>query len=134
MTLPEVVVALAISALAVGGIVSAYTFCANTAEKSALSMAANNQAMQCLERARAAQWDLSVYPAVDQLVASNFPDLSVVLDLSGSGGATTWATNTTRITQISTSPNLRSVHVDCIWRFKGLLVTNSVETCRAPNQ
>jgi prepilin-type N-terminal cleavage/methylation domain-containing protein len=135
MTLVEVVVALAISGLSVGALVGGYVFSANSAERSALSLAANAKAMERLEAIRSAKWDLASYPAVDQLVATNFPNQVVVLDLSGSGGGATYATNLTQISQTSTTPPIKRVRVDCIWRFRGLqLVTNTVETCRAPDQ
>jgi prepilin-type N-terminal cleavage/methylation domain-containing protein len=134
MTLVEVVVALAISGLTVAGIVSGYVFCANSAERSALTLAANARAMERLEETRSAQWDPSSWPPVDQLVTTNFPDRVVVLDLSGSGVGTTYATNITQISQLAINPPLKRIHVDCIWSLKGSqLVTNSVESCRAPD-
>jgi prepilin-type N-terminal cleavage/methylation domain-containing protein len=135
MTLAEVVVALAISGLAVGSIVSGYIFCTNSAEKSALSLAANAMAMQRIEEARSAKWDTSSSPAVDQLVATNFPDKVVTLDVSGTGSGITYATNLTQISVISASPPLKRIHVDCVWSFRGSkLFTNSIETCRSPDQ
>ena len=135
MTLVEVVVALAISGLVVGGMISGYVFSLTAAEKSALSLAANARAMQRVEETRSAKWDLSSYPPVDELVATNFPDQVVLLDLSGSGAQATYATNTTWISQISAAPPLKRIRVDCVWRFNGKqLVTNTIETCRAPDQ
>jgi type II secretory pathway pseudopilin PulG len=135
MTLVEVLVAFAIAGLAVGSIVSGYLFCITSVEKSALSLAANAKATERLEETRGAKWDTSSYPAVDELVATNFPVEVVVLDLAGSGPGVTYATNLTRISQISTAPPLKQIRVDCIWRFKATqLVTNTIETCRAPDQ
>jgi prepilin-type N-terminal cleavage/methylation domain-containing protein len=135
MTLVEVVVALAISSVAIAGIISGYLYCVTAAEKSALSLVANAQAVQRLEQTRSAKWDLSIWPPVDQLDVTNFPDTVVQLDLSGLGNASTTATNSVRIVQISTNPPLKQVHVDCVWCFKGQqLITNSIETCRAPDQ
>ena len=119
LTLIEVVVAFAISGLAVGGIVGGYLFCAASAQKSALAQAANARAMERLEQTRAANWDLASNPAVDELVATNFPDEVVLLELTGSGAATTYATNLTQISQISTNPPLKRIRVDCIWAFRG---------------
>jgi hypothetical protein len=134
MTLVEVVVALAISGLTVAGIVNGYIFCANSAERSALTLAANARAMERLEETRSAKWDPSSWPPVDQLVTTNFPDEVVVLDLSGSAVGITYATNITQISQLAINPPLKRIHVDCIWSFKGSrLVTNSVESCRAPD-
>jgi prepilin-type N-terminal cleavage/methylation domain-containing protein len=135
MTLVEVVVALAISSIAVAGIVSGYLFSVTSAEKSALSLAASARASERLEQTHSAKWDLSSWPSVDQLVETNFPDEVVILDLNGTGKEITYATNMTSISQISKTPPLKEIHVDCVWSFKGgQLVTNSVETCRAPDQ
>ena len=134
MTLVEVVVALAISGLAVAGIVNGYLFSVRSAERSALSLAANASAMQLLERTRGAKWDTSSWPPVDQLVITNFPTQVVLLDLSGSGDGRTYGTNVLQISQISAYPPLRRIRVDCIWRFNATeLLTNTIETCRAPD-
>jgi type II secretory pathway pseudopilin PulG len=135
MTLAEVMVALAISGIAIGAIVGGYIFCANSAEVSALSLAANATAMQRIEETRSAKWDTASTPAVDQLVSTNFPDQVLTLDVSGSGAAITYGTNFTQISMISASPPLKRIHVDCVWSFRGSrLLTNSIETCRAPDQ
>ena len=64
MTLIEVLLALGISSLAMGAIVGGYCFATVSAEKSCLLLAANARAMQRLEEARAAKWDVSAWPAV----------------------------------------------------------------------
>jgi prepilin-type N-terminal cleavage/methylation domain-containing protein len=140
MTLVEVVISLAIAALMVAGIVEGYIYCTTSAVKAELAQAANAKAMQRLEETRSAVWDTSSYPVVDQLVASNFPDEIVTLDLPGTNSAGTLATIQTTIVQISPSPSFpslpprRGIHVDCIWQFQGTgLITNSIESIRAPN-
>lgn len=134
MTLMEVVVALSITGLAVAGIVSGYSYCTTSAEKAALSLAANARAVERIEEVRSAKWDLSSWPTVDQIVATNFASKVVTLDLSGSGVGATTATIQTDIVQISTNPPLKKIRVDCVWTFKGVPVTNTIETCRAPDQ
>lgn len=134
MTLLEVVIAMAITGLVVGGIVFGYTFCTTSAERAALSLAANARALERIEETRSAKWDTASWPAVDRVVAANFPSKVVTLDLSGSGNGITQGTIQTEISQISASPPLKRIRVDCIWKFKGQLVTNSIETCRAPDQ
>jgi type II secretory pathway pseudopilin PulG len=135
MTLVEVVFALAVSGLAIAGIVAGYIFAVGSAQRSALSLAANGRAMERLEQTRGAAWQVSSYPPVDQLQASNFPVEVVTLDLPWAGTRVTTATNITQISQISATPPLRRIHVDCVWSYNGSdLVTNSVETCRAPDQ
>jgi hypothetical protein len=131
----EVVVALGISALAVAGIVGGYLFSIASAQKSALSLAAGAKAIERVEETRSAIWSISSFPPVDQLVATNFPDEVVILDQNAAGNGITYGTNLTQISQISVDPPLRRIHVDCVWNFKGIqLLTNSMETCRAPDR
>ena len=135
MTLVEVVLSLGIAALAVAGIISGYIFSTASAQKWALELAANAKAMERIEETRSAKWDTSSWPPVDQLVATNFPDQVVTLDQSGSVTAMVYATNILQISQISTDPPLKRIRVDCIWSFRGAEVhTNTIETCRAPDQ
>ncbi|HTX22785.1 MAG TPA: prepilin-type N-terminal cleavage/methylation domain-containing protein [Candidatus Aquilonibacter sp.] len=140
MTLVEVVVALAITGLMVAGIINGYIFCTRSTAKDSLYMAANARAVERLEETRAAIWAPYRAQPVDELVASNFPDTNVVLDLYESSSTPTLATLKTEITQILPSPSsplsapVREIHVDCIWQFQGVEITNSIETCRAPDQ
>jgi type II secretory pathway pseudopilin PulG len=135
MTLIEVVISLAIAGLAVGGIVSGYTFCAASADKAGLFLSANARAMERLEETRSAKWDTASWPQVDEVVSTNFPSKVVTLDLSGSGVGTRSATVRTTISQISVNPPLKQIRVDCIWSYKGTqMITNTIETCRAPDQ
>ena len=127
--------ALAITGLTVGGLVQGYIFCSNASAKDSLYMAANGRVMERLEEARSARWDTSIYPAVDQLVATNFPDKVITLQATAAGVETVSATIKTEISDISLAPPVRRIRVDCIWLFKGVEpVTNTVETCRAPDQ
>jgi type II secretory pathway pseudopilin PulG len=135
MTLVEVVMALAITGLTVAGIVEGYIFCMASSVKDSLFMAANGQALAGIEATRSAQWDTSNYPVVDQLVATNFPAKVVTLNQSGTDTNLILATVTTDISQISTTPPLRRIYVECVWQFKGgEWVTNTIETIRAPDQ
>lgn len=137
MTLAEVVVALAIVSLTVLGVVGGYTFSTVSAEKASLSLAANTRALERLEDTHGAIWNVSSWPVVDQLVATNFPNETVILDLSGQGPGVTYGTNYTTITQVSPAPPLRRVRVDCVWQFRSGtfsgVFTNTVETLRAPD-
>jgi len=135
MTLVEVIIALAITGLTVGGIVSGYIYCTTSAVKAELVQAASARAMERIEEARSAQWDTSIWPIVDQLVATNFPNEVVSLDMPGSGSGGTSATIETTISQISLTPPIRGIRVDCIWQFRGAeLITNTIVTMRAPDQ
>ena len=135
MTLVEVAVALANTGLMVAGIVTGYIFCTTSTVKDSLYMAGNARAMERLEETRSAIWAPYRGDPEDDLVATNFPDKVVTLDLSGSGSDTTSATLKTDISQISLSPPVRRIRVDCIWQFRGVeLITNTIETIRAPDQ
>jgi hypothetical protein len=135
MTLVEVTTALAIAGLAILGIINGYHFCAQASQKSALMVAANAVALQRMEQVRSATWDTAAWPPEDQLFATNFPEREVTLDLSGDGRITKSATVYTQISQISTNPPLKRIRVDCVWQYKGSrLLTNTIETCRAPKQ
>jgi prepilin-type N-terminal cleavage/methylation domain-containing protein len=134
MTLVEVMVAMAIAVLMVAGIVTGYINCSTATVKDSLYMAANARAMERIEETQSARWDPSNTNIPDELVATNFPDKTVTLNISGSDPNVISATVTTDISQISLSPPLRRIHVDCIWQFQGgNFITNSIETCRAPH-
>jgi hypothetical protein len=137
MTLAEVVVALAVASLAVASIVGGYIYSTVAAEKARLSLAANTRALERLEDTHGAIWNVSGWPVVDQLVATNFSAKVVILDLAGQGAGITYGTNYTTIAQVSLAPQLRRIRVDCIWQFRsGLsstLFTNTVETLRGPD-
>jgi hypothetical protein len=137
MTLAEVIVALGLASLTVASLVGGYISSSVATEKASLSLAANTRAIERLEETHAAIWNESSWPVVDQLVATNFPAKIIALDLSGQGPGITFGTNFTTITQISLSPQLRRVRVDCVWRFQSgrfsNLFTNTVETLRGPD-
>jgi type II secretory pathway pseudopilin PulG len=135
MTLVEVVVALAITVMMVAAIVNGYFFCTTSTVKDSFYMAANARAMERLEETRSAIWAPYRGDPEDDLVATNFPDKVVTLGLSGSDSETMSATLKTEISEISLSPPVRRIRVDCIWQFKGVeLITNTIETIRAPDQ
>jgi type II secretory pathway pseudopilin PulG len=139
MTLIEVVVAMAIAGLMIAGIVTGYIFCTTSTVKDSLYMAANARAQERLEETRSAIWAPYRSTPVDELVTNNFPNKVVTLDLSGSSSnnipaTLISATLTTTIFQISDSPPVRGIHVDCTWQFKGDTIVTSIETCRAPDQ
>lgn len=132
-TLPELVISAAIAAVSIGGIIYGYVMSAQSAEWSAYNLAANSLALQRMEQARAAKWDRQATPIVDEL--TNFPVRVEVLDIPISGTNVVYATNTTTITTVSTTPPLKMIRVDCTWRFfSGRVFTNSVVTYRAPDQ
>ena len=135
MTLVEVVVAMAITGLAIGGIINGYNYCTTSAQKAALTQAAVARAMERIEETRSVKWDVTSWPTVDDLLTSNFTNKVVTLDMSGTGDVITTASLQTEISQISTNPSLKRIRVNCIWKFRGnQIITNSIETFRAPDQ
>ena len=132
-TLAEVVISAAIAAISIGGIMYGYVLSAQRAEWASYAMAAQSLAMQRIEQTRSARWDLSATPTVDELDPVNFPAQINVLDIPISGTNVVFATNFTTITTLSTAPPLRSIQVDCVWRWSvgNRLFTNTVTTYRA---
>lgn len=130
----ETLIASSIAAMMFGGIVYGYIQSGRNAEWSAYSFAAQSMAMQRLEQTRACKWDPESTPAVDELIAANFPTLISILDVPMSGSNVVYATNFTTISTISTAPQLRMISVETVWGFvNGRLYTNSIATFRAPD-
>ena len=147
-TLVEIVIATALSAVVLGGMIYGYVLSAQRAEWSAYSLAANSLAMMRIEQARAAKWDMQAWPIIDELVAINYPVSQEVLDIpirtsdvvysNGipvSGSGVVYATNITTISYLSTNPPLKMIRVDCLWMFMGRgPFTNTVVTYRTTDQ
>lgn len=136
VSLIETVIALAIAAMVIGGLITGFVQSARQAESSAYILAAQAQASQGLEQVRAAKWDpTGSTGAVDQVVSTNFPVAIQILDVPGSGARPVYSTNITTISTVSTNPLLKMIRVDCVWTFlNGQLYTNSMFTYRAPDQ
>jgi hypothetical protein len=124
-----------IAAVTLAGIVYGYIRSAQTAEWSAYHLAAHSLATQRIEQTRAAKWDFQAIPPVDDLISANFPTTNDVLDIPISGTNVVYATNVTTISNISISPALKMIRVDCSWRFNtGRVFTNTIVTYRGPDQ
>lgn len=135
LTLPEVVVSMAILGMAIIGIVNGYIYTGRQAEYSAYSLAAHSLAIQRLEQARAARWDPNGYPSADRVVQANFPPVTHVLDVPISGTNFVMATVYTQVTNISANPPLKMIRVDCVWPFMNRgLFTNTIVSYRGPDQ
>ena len=134
-TLVEVVIASAIAAICVGTSVYGYVIAMQRAEWSAYSLAAQSLAMQRIEQCRACKWDPLAFPAIDELLAVNFPTQISILDIPVSGTNVVYATNFTTIQTVSVSPPLKSIRVDCTWGFiNKRTYTNTILTYRSPDQ
>ena len=135
-TLPEVVVAGAIMTVVFAGMVTSYTESSRRAEWSGHSLAAHALALQQLEQARSAKWDILVTPEVNEI--TNLARVtSAVLDLPISGTNVVRATNyaTVSTVAISTTPLVRVhlVEVKTVWPFRGRLYTNRIADYFAPD-
>ena len=128
--------AIAITAVLFGGIITGYIQASRRAEWSGYSLAAQALATQQLEQARSAKWDVSSIPAVDEL--TNIPPVtSAVLDLPVMGTNIVRATNYTTVSlvAISTVPliTIHLVEVNTVWPFGGKLFTNTAADYFAPD-
>lgn len=124
-----------IAALTIAGIASGYIMSADRAEWSSYSLAANSMAVQRLEQTRASKYDPLAFPSVDNLVSTNFPAISQVLDMPISLTNKVYATNYTTITLVRAKPPLKLIQVDCVWPYrKRGFFTNTVLTYRAADQ
>ncbi len=132
-TLEEVVVAMAVAALTIGGVATGYVTKTKRAEWSAYSTAAQTAALQQIEQVRSARWDPLALPATDELVGANFPVTTAKLELSGPNATVAYVTNRTTITSLSANPPLKMIRVDSSWSFLARdPFTNSVTTFRSP--
>ena len=135
-TLAEVVIAMAITVMSLGGVITGYIIATRQAEWSACSLAAQSLATQRLEQTRAAKWDPRASPPVDEVITNNFPIVPTnILDMPVSGTNIAYATNFTMITNVSSGGYpLKMIRVDCVWSFRQRMFSNTVATYRAPDQ
>jgi len=148
-TLMELLVAIIILVMVMGGIISGYVQANRMATFSSMSLAAQSAASQGLEQAIAARWDAlntadtnNAQGHADELglvtnwipSGTNTADLPV-LDIPVSGAAIP-VTNYVTITQVSANPPVRQIISQAIWTFPltGQVYTNSVATLRASDQ
>jgi type II secretory pathway pseudopilin PulG len=152
-TLAEVVMAVAISALIFGGILTANVQLTKRAEWTGQSLAAQALAIQQLEQARSAIWDNSLEK--NEMTNLNLLGWTyntstrvgkgysyATLDLPIAGTNYVRATNYVTITQLTNvtglpAVKLQMVQVDTVWRFLAFggprLFTNTVATYYAPD-
>lgn len=138
-TLAEVCISLMITAIVGAGAIMCYTQSAYRAQWSAYSLAAQAAAVQQMERVRAAKWQplSSATSTQDQWppgTTTNSPGYLNIPHVSGGTSRYDYYSVVT-VTNISSSPMLRMIQVDCIWtNFNGLQVfTNTVCAVRAPD-
>ena len=135
ITLSEVVLSIAVSALSVAAVVSSSVLSARSADWISHSTAADAAASARMEQTRAAKWDTAATPLIDELLNANFPEQVVPLYVPVVGGAILHGTNRVTIIPVSDAPPLKMVQVDCVWSLpeRGPF-TNSVVMYRSPDQ
>lgn len=140
-TLVEVVMAIAILALVMAGMIYGYVQSNYNTEWSSMSLAAESYAAQAVEQARAAQWDVfkSTTNQIQQLPSPSHPTNTYSVTntmLIPSSGKTTNVITTVKVTSISSMPPVYQLRADCVWYFSrtGAKFTNTVITQRAPDQ
>lgn len=132
-TLPEVVISGVLAALTLAGILYGYVQSAQTAEWASYHTAAQSLAMQRIEQARAAKYDLQADPPVD--LTNSVSTTRDILDIPISKTNVVYATNVLTISTVSTNPPLKMLRVDCSWTYAGHRVfTNTIVTYRSPDQ
>ncbi len=133
-TLAELLISIALLAMVMAGVIYGYAQANRIAEWSSMSQAAQSYALQGLEQVRSAKWDLWANPTVDLMPAPTNFTQSDIMDVPVTG-APFYVTNYIKLIQISTSPQVREVWSQCIWKFPltGQSFTNTVITYRAPD-
>jgi type II secretory pathway pseudopilin PulG len=135
-TLVEVVMSIAILAMVMGGMIYGYIMTNHRAEWSSMSLAAQSQAVQAVEQARAAAWDVHVMSSDPLIPPQTYPRTSTML--IPSTGASITVSSIVDIVNILTNPPLRQIRATCWWRFppntNGTLFSNTVVTWRAPDE
>ena len=135
-TIVEMVVCFAIMTLVIGGMITSYNHAALFTERAGYELAAEAQAVQVMERARAARWDTQAIPNVD--FTTNFPAVTTsILELPIAGTNAIYCTNYFSVKNITNDANLGVVikmfQVTTIWPWNGTTMTNTMVTYRAPD-
>ena len=137
-TLMEVVMSIAILALAMAGMIYGYVQTNYRAEWGSMSLAAQSSAVEAIEQARAAPFDVHVTQD-DTLGPTNYIRTNTLL--IPSTGQSVVVTNQVWISNVLTNLNipLRQYLATCWWRYppnasNGTWHSNTVVTWRAPDE
>lgn len=130
-TLVEVVVSFLIGSLVISGCFKGYQLSARRAEWSSYSMAAQSNAIKKMEDVVASAW-VPQY-SVDHITTNLFPTSTERLYLPTQQTNVVLVTNFVSIADLTTTPPVKMIRVDCVWSFLGETYTNSVGCIRAPN-
>jgi len=136
-TMAEMIVCFAIVALTMGGVITAYTNSALFSTRAGYQLAAQAQAVQVLERARAATWDTQTFPILDQ--TTNLPGTNIsIMELPITGTNVVYATNILNVTTIVVSANppvtVKMIQVNTFWPWNGIVFSNVIVAYRSPDQ
>ena len=138
-TLVEVMISIAILALAMAGMITCYIQTNRQAEWSSISLAAQSSASAAVEQALAAKWYVhgTILDEFQVQTGTNYIRTNTMV-IPGTGESVT-VTNYVSITNVfvgSTSIKLRQIRADCSWRFPytSAWFSNTVIIYRAPNQ
>jgi type II secretory pathway pseudopilin PulG len=136
-TLMEVVMSMAVLALAMAGMIYGYVQTNYRAEWSSMSLAAQSSAVEAIEQARAAPFDVHVTQD-DPLQPTTYSRTNTLL--IPSTGQSVVITNQVWISNVITNLNipLRQYLATCWWRCppttNGTWFSNTVVTWRAPDE
>ena len=120
-TLVEVVMAIAILALVMAGIIYGYVESNYRAEWSSMSLAAQSLASKAVEQARAAKWDVHLSSSQtgsgtsDELPPTNYIQTNVLI-IPGTGQPLL-VTNYISVSNVVLHPPVRQLRADCVWQF-----------------
>lgn len=136
-TVAEMVVCFAIVGLVIGGMITAYTNSAIYTERAGYQLAAQAQAVQIMERVRAAIWDTQSFPPRD--ATTNLPSVTTnILELPVIGTNVIYCTNFSKVSTVTTDPSLnvqvKMIQVTTMWPWNGKTMSNTIVTYRAPDQ
>lgn len=152
-TLAEIVICLAIIVMVMGSVIGAYIGACFRAQWSGYNLAAQALAMQQLEFARAAKWDVLTTPPVDEITNMSLLGWTSsngitwtgyttnTLDLPVSGTNYIWATNYCMVSLVTnttaTSNVCHVIQVQTVWPFlwynKVYLYTNTLVDYISPD-
>ena len=135
-TIAEMVICFAIVAITIGGMITAYSNANLFVERSGYALAAQAQAVQVLERARAALWDSQTVPITDltTLVPTN---TVTILELPITGTNVIYCTNVLTITTVTNNNPVcyfKIIQVASTWLWNHTVMSNTVVAYRAPDQ
>lgn len=141
-TLAEVVVAIAIFAFGVAGVIYGYVQVNYRSQRSSMSLAAESLAGQSVEQALAAKWDIHAQSpgtgpgTSDELPPTNYIQVFTNAMLVPATGQSETVTNYVSISAAYDDPPVREVRADCAWQapVTGRWVSNTVITYRMSDQ